>query len=210
MAIKAGRVGVNPADVDPISGRINSSSTEGYTKAEADDKFLAKSDASSTYLSQLNAADTYETKTDASTALAAKQPINLSVPISMLVGSQLVSKTTVESVLATMDGAMTNGELTDEVSPVEGQLSSSFTFADNHLIKVGKMVYCYMTLNHVTASDGDVIATIPDGFRPKYTWYEVDKNAQTKFAFWNSGNIKLNDTAISDRSIMIYTSWITS
>lgn len=98
MAIKAGRVGVNPLDVDPISGRINSSSTEGYTKAEADDKFLAKSDAS----------DTYETKSDASTALAAKQPINLQVPIPMLDGTKL----TVESALQGLNTEKANAETT--------------------------------------------------------------------------------------------------
>lgn len=39
MSLKAGRVGVNPADVDPIDGHISPSSLEGYTKEEADAKF---------------------------------------------------------------------------------------------------------------------------------------------------------------------------
>lgn len=85
MSLKAGRVGVNPADVDPVSGHISPDATDSYTKSQADDKFLSKSDASSTY----------ETKTDASTALANKQPINLQVPISMLSGT----KTKVEEAL---------------------------------------------------------------------------------------------------------------
>ena len=42
MSLKAGRVGVNPADVDPIDGHINSSATGAYTKQEADDKFQTK------------------------------------------------------------------------------------------------------------------------------------------------------------------------
>ena len=36
MSLKAGRVGVNPSDVDPINGHIN---TSAYTKTEADAKF---------------------------------------------------------------------------------------------------------------------------------------------------------------------------
>lgn len=42
MALKAGRVGVNPADVDPVDGHISPSSMEGYTKQEADAKFSTK------------------------------------------------------------------------------------------------------------------------------------------------------------------------
>ena len=45
MSLKAGRVGVNPADVDPIDGHINPSSLEGYTKEEADAKFSTKEEA---------------------------------------------------------------------------------------------------------------------------------------------------------------------
>ena len=116
MSLKAGRVGVNPADVDPVSGNINPSSVDSYTKSQADDKFLSKSDAASTY----------ESKSDASTAHNQLQPKTLIVPISMLQGSQLVPKTTVESVFATMDGAMTNEKLTDMVSLVSGELRLSW------------------------------------------------------------------------------------
>lgn len=42
MSLKAGRVGVNPADVDPIDGHISPSATDAYTKQEADDKFQTK------------------------------------------------------------------------------------------------------------------------------------------------------------------------
>ena len=91
MSMKAGRVGVHPADVDPINGHISPSAVDGYTKAQADNKFATIENA---------------------------QPKTLAVPISMLVGSQLVPKTTVESVLETMDKAMTNVELTDAVNAV--------------------------------------------------------------------------------------------
>lgn len=39
MSLKAGRVGVNPADVDPIDGHISPASISAYTKQEADAKF---------------------------------------------------------------------------------------------------------------------------------------------------------------------------
>lgn len=42
MSLKAGRVGVNPADVDPIDGHISPSSVDAYTKQEADAKFSTK------------------------------------------------------------------------------------------------------------------------------------------------------------------------
>lgn len=45
MSMKAGRVGVNPSQVDPIDGSIQT----GYTKQEADAKFETISNASETY-----------------------------------------------------------------------------------------------------------------------------------------------------------------
>lgn len=96
MAIKAGRVGVNPADVDPVNGHISPESVDSYTKAQADAKF--------------------ETQTNASTEYAKLQPKTLAVPISMLQGSLLVPKTTVEDVIQTMDNAMTNAELTNALT----------------------------------------------------------------------------------------------
>lgn len=85
MAIKAGRVGVAPDQVDEF-GNINSEATSGYTKQEADSKFET----------QTHAASTYETKTDA----AVLQPKTLAVPIELLSGSAL----TVESALQGLTG----------------------------------------------------------------------------------------------------------
>ena len=72
MALKAGRVGVNPASVDPIDGHVITEASEGYTKAEADEKFLAKTDAGTTYLSKTDAGTTYLSKTDAGTTYLSK------------------------------------------------------------------------------------------------------------------------------------------
>ena len=93
MAQKAGRVGVDPSQVD-LFGKIvgGGGTSDAYTKAEADDKFLAKTDASNTYETQAHASSTYETKAEA----ADLQPKNLAVPIHMLSGSIL----TVEGMFA--------------------------------------------------------------------------------------------------------------
>lgn len=64
MSIKAGRVGVNPSQVDPVDGTIKQSAQTGYTKQEADAKFETKTNAASTYETKEHAADTYELKSD--------------------------------------------------------------------------------------------------------------------------------------------------
>lgn len=102
MSLKAGRVGVNPADVDPVDGHIKSDATSGYTKQEADAKFET----------QTHAASTYETKSDA----AGLQSKTLTVPINMLIGSQIAPMTTVEDVLSTMNNGKSTAELTKDVS----------------------------------------------------------------------------------------------
>ena len=79
MALKAGRVGVAPDQVDEF-GIVKSDATSGYTKQEADAKF--------------------ETQTAAAAALAEKQPITLSVPLELLTGSAL----TVETALTGVQG----------------------------------------------------------------------------------------------------------
>lgn len=74
MALKAGRVGVNPVDVDPVTGRVigGGSGGDSYTKAEADAKFLSKTDAASDYLSKSAAASDYLSKSDASSTYQSK------------------------------------------------------------------------------------------------------------------------------------------
>lgn len=42
MSLKAGRVGVNPKDVDPVDGSIKPGSGDAYTKSQADAKFQDK------------------------------------------------------------------------------------------------------------------------------------------------------------------------
>lgn len=76
MALKAGRVGVHPDDVDPVSGHISPDVTSAYTKSECDDKFLSKSDAADDYLKKSDAADDYLSKTDAASAYASKTDVS--------------------------------------------------------------------------------------------------------------------------------------
>ena len=50
MAQRAGRVGVNPADVDPVTGHVNVEVPGNvYTKTQVDNKFLTKTKAASDY-----------------------------------------------------------------------------------------------------------------------------------------------------------------
>lgn len=113
MSLKAGRVGVNPADVDPISGRISPEATDSYTKAQADDKFLSKSDASSTY----------ETKS----AAADLQPKTLAVPIELLSGS----KFTVESALQGLASTKANTDILPSTTDLNDITDPGFYFAND-------------------------------------------------------------------------------
>ena len=67
MSLKSGRVGVNPAYVNPVDGSIllppSPPPENVYTKTECDEKFLSKTDASDIYLTQTSAGNTYQTKT---------------------------------------------------------------------------------------------------------------------------------------------------
>ena len=149
MSLKAGRVGVNPADVDPIDGHINPSSLEGYTKEEADAKFET----------QTHAANTYETKTEATLL----QPKTLAVPISMLDGSKL----TVESALQGLDngkGSFLSVSESAVTNIIEGGSVEGNT---NNIFKQGNCVWLYLYLQGLTASPWDVLCKIPAGYRPK-------------------------------------------
>lgn len=157
MSLKAGRVGVNPSDVDPVSGHINSSSTDAYTKAQVDDKFLSKSDAGSTYLSKTDAASTYESKSDASTAHNQLQPKTLAVPIEMLSGTKL----TVETALQGLNDIVS---VADAAATIDNDFTANTVM--NTLRKFGNIVFfCYSNSSITVAVDAQ-IGTIPEGYRP--------------------------------------------
>ena len=196
MSIKAGRVGVNPSQVNPVDGSILSSATSGYTKDEADAKF--------------------ETQTNASTEYAKLQPKTLVVPISMLQGSVLVPKTTVEAVVQTMDKAMTNKELTELATVQESACTDIISDATvdssvgNHILKTGNVVQLVLRLNNVTmANTFATMCKIPEGFRPKYSFNLRDALTTNGFAIQSNGNI-LNRDALSNATVVLCTTWITN
>lgn len=141
MSLKAGRVGVNPADVDPIDGHISPASISAYTKQEADAKFQPLTLAVPVkYLdgSQIGLFNTVQE------ALSGSYGEN---------------------------GAMTNEELSGKVALVETTeaITSTNTFATDGkiLYKIGNMVFPLIKMTNVTAAAYSVIATISSAYRPK-------------------------------------------
>lgn len=195
MALKAGRVGVAPDQVDEF-GKINSDATQGYTKQEADAKFETKT----------NAASTYETKTDA----ANLQPKTLALPISMLHGSVL----TVEQGFSGLADALTNKELTDMLTVQESAVTDIVNDATvdtdigNHLLKFGKIVNLSVRLKTVTVAGwGTVVFKIPAGFRPKYRMNIIDDGNRT-YSIFTNGEVYTNAT-LSSNNINLNATWIT-
>lgn len=190
MSLKAGRVGVNPADVDPIDGHINSSSLEGYTKQEADAKF-----------------ETQE-------AAAALQPKTLAVPISMLQGSLLVPKTTVEDVIQTMDNAMTNRELTDAVTQNETtiELETGITkWTENVVCKQGKVCFMNLTVSGTfTANTEVLVGTIPANYRPRQILFFplCTTNGYGYIKVGQDGTIKMNSVSGNATNLGVFGSWL--
>ena len=64
--------------------------------------------------------------------------------------------------------AMTNKELTEKVTPVDGTITSTYTIAtgSTYLKKTGNIVNCQLRVTGVTAEAETALATIPQGFRP--------------------------------------------
>ena len=126
MALKAGRVGVHPSQVDLFGMIQGGVSGDSYTKAEADAKFETQTHAANTYETKATAAATYETKSDA----AQLQPKTLALPIHLLHGTVL----TVEGMFAGDQDALTNKELTDSL---DGWSSASLVQSDNTVTFTG-------------------------------------------------------------------------
>ena len=132
MSLKAGRVGVNPADVDPINGHLSPSAVDGYTKAQADAKFQPKTLAVPIKYLNGSVLGTFSTVQEA------------------LSGSY------------GENGAMTNEELTAMISYKAGDTITLFTdmlgmAAAN---SAGTTIYGYIPLNKpVSASNATLAAT---------------------------------------------------
>lgn len=204
MSLKAGRVGVNPADVDPVTGHILASSSEGYTKAQADDKFLAKTDASSTYLSKSDASSTYESKSDASTAHNLLQPKTLSLPLELLTGTAL----TVESALLGLNTSKVDDTIVESaVTDIVEGASVDTGDMGNHLYKMGKIVHMALTLNAVTGSGGTKICEVPAGYRPKTQVHTRNTEGTHDIVIYPTGYVRIASSA-SSATLNIATSWV--
>lgn len=167
MSLKAGRVGVNPADVDPIDGHISPSSMSGYTKEEADAKFET----------QTHAVSTYETKTEA----AALQPKTLTVPISLLSGSKLTVEDTLKG-LSDRSSINVSDFVTAE-APAVVDATNSYVEA------IGNLVFFRLRITSITATAMDtVIATISEEYRPKKDLY---MQGSSGFYVMETGSIKM-------------------
>ena len=186
MSLKAGRVGVNPADVDPINGHISPESLSGYTKQEADAKF--------------------ETQTSASAEYAKLQPKTLSVPIEMLSGSKLTVETALQGLQSDkIDNAITETAFTEIV----GGASVDTSYGGNHIVKQGKMVTVDLGLTAVDATAWTTkIAQIPDGYKPKYENFSKSTRNNYTIKIGTNGGIYLGDT-VTGAGVYLHTSWFT-
>lgn len=151
MSLKAGRVGVNPADVDPVDGHIKSDATSGYTKQEADAKFET----------QTHAASTYETKSDATTALAEKQPKTLQLPIETLYGTKLTVEDSLQAInTATVDDSF-------NVTYEEGV--TAYSAQHEEFTVIGKLKNINVLIKGAAGNANEWIDlfTVPTGYRAK-------------------------------------------
>ena len=197
MSLKAGRVGVNPADVDPIDGHISPSSIEGYTKEEADAKF-----------------ETQE-------AASALQPKTLAVPIKYLNGSVVGLFNTVQDALSGSygeNGAKTNQQLTEELTVKDGTLTSDYTIstASTFLKKYGKVVTMNAIIENITnvTAWSTVVATIPEGFRPSGADIQplvlLGSTVTRAYIQKSSGKIQLIDSVgATATTLRLFATWIT-
>lgn len=144
MAQRAGRVGVNPADVDPVTGHVNVEVPGNvYTKTQVDNKFLTKT----------KAASDYQTK-------------ELAVPIQLLDGSALL----VEDALQGLNSQKQDKHV-DVITPVlEDGLSFNQT-SPNRSFAIGSLKVISMTIDGLSAeaSTWTQIATIPSDYLPDIT-----------------------------------------
>ena len=185
MSLKAGRVGVNPADVDPINGHISPESISAYTKQEADAKFETQ-----------EAASLLQSKT-------------LAVPISMLDGSKL----TVESALQGLNTGKGSFMGLSESAFTDFVEGSEVESNQNHLLKFGKVVYARLNLTKITATAWTtVIAKISADFAPKYglqTLVYVDGASPSLISVDTAGSVKVGAN-LSNNMIRLTLMWITN
>lgn len=146
MALKAGRVGVAPTEVDNFGKIIGGGSpgSDYYTKTQTDNKFETKTHVNNTF-----------------------QKINLAVPISMLSGTML----TVEDALQGLqsDKQDVGGSLNLEISSLR-DVSPKFVYAK--VFKYGK-VAGFFAKSNASVPTNTKIGIIPEGYRPHSEIYNI-------------------------------------
>ena len=108
--------------------------------------------------------------------------------------------------------AMTNRELTEQVTVKSDSITSSFTAngdVANELKKIGEIVFIDAAYKEVTASQWDVIATIPSGFRPKTPCRLLDGFGRKCLVINVNGDIQAAE-GISNTYVYIHGSWVVS
>lgn len=164
MAQRAGRVGVNPADVNPVTGHVNVQVPGNvYTKTQVDNKFLTKTKAASDYQTKNLDVPIQLLDGSALTVEAALQGLNsqkqdkqLAVPISLLDGSAL----TVENALQGINGAtIPDGDVFT--------ITINETDVDFYFTKVGNIVVVSVFDNNAITV-GNAWITVADPLPVKY------------------------------------------
>lgn len=225
MAQRAGRVGVNPADVNPVTGHVNVEVPGNvYTKTQVDNKFLTKTKAASDYQGKNLAVPIQMldgTKLTVEAALqglnSQKQNMQLAVPIKYLNGSVLGTFSTVQEALSGSygeNGAMTNADLTenkqDKLTVTFSNVTNvptGITPTTNDVRKYGNIVTLVYYLQGVTAAAYGSIGTIPAGYRPVYSLRGVEFFDHHYFLD-NDGKISCKE-ALSDENVYIVFTYIT-
>lgn len=109
--------------------------------------------------------------------------------------------------------AMTNRELTEELTVKQSGISTSLSATLNVLRKYGKVVTLSFRSTNTTGSAGDEIGIIPDGFRPANDCIILagitDGASKRVTIAPDSGRVAFAD-AVTNATLTIHTTWITS
>ena len=104
--------------------------------------------------------------------------------------------------------AMTNRELTEELTVQSGTVTSDHTIdtGATRLVKYGKIVSLDLKLTSVTANAWDTLATIPDGYKPAKT-VNVPNAFGKQSAIATNGVINCSDS-YSNQTFVIHAVWV--
>ena len=106
--------------------------------------------------------------------------------------------------------AMTNRELTEKVAESTSACTDTIvTTTTNTIKKFGKVVTLRLYLSNVTATTDDVIAVIPEGYRPFDNIPVINTIEYMTLSVLTSGNIKVSQN-ITNKNISISATWITA